>query len=176
MATTPPNNVAPRKTRRPVLPPHTAHAHAFAAISSPGENRSSSSLYFPLPTPPAPLRSFTLTQNGEPANDLDTSTQYPTTASSRRDPKPARRNSKENPKRDAADRLASLTPKDKPLANTKSSICSHQFEFASAAPYSANNTGSSGLSSSSGRSALGIAEIDWLVSCFLSLLIFESLV
>jgi hypothetical protein len=164
------NATAQKKSRRPVLSPHTAQAHAFATVPPPGGHKPNSTSYFPLPTPPAPLRRFAL-QNDDSSTNAEGSTLYPTSiASSKQDPVSVRINNAENAK-EVANRPASSTPthhdppKSPKTRQSQSSVSAHRFEFASAAPFSSNlHVGSSGLSSSSShsaRSALSIAEIDW---------------
>ncbi|CAE6483229.1 unnamed protein product [Rhizoctonia solani] len=159
-----PTSAASKKLRRPVLSSHVAHAHAFAAVPSPGAPKSAGSSYFPLPTPPAPLRTFAVYQNG----DTNASTSYPASVE---DPgQQARINThlgetlrEATPCTSSSSRVrqGSDAPPKSPLARPPST--SSQYQFASASFSRCTPTRSSGFSSSSStsaRSALSIAEID----------------
>ncbi|CAE6438444.1 hypothetical protein ACGC1H_006982 [Rhizoctonia solani] len=161
----PPPSAGPQKTRRPVLPSHVAHAHAFAAVPSPGAPKSASSSYFPLPNPPAPLRTFTLapseTNAGAPA-----STSYSKSTRDRAQPAQITLNSGEKlqevtnaPKSNAARQKADGSKS--PFAPTPSKGSPYQFAsapFATCTP--TRSSGFSSSSSTSARSMLSIAEID----------------
>ncbi|KAH7339759.1 hypothetical protein B0J17DRAFT_656649 [Rhizoctonia solani] len=161
-------SAGPKKSRRPVLAPHVAHAHAFAAVPSPGAPKSAGSSYFPLPTPPAPLRTFTIYQNGDPNISIDASTSYPTNVENPGQEVRINTNSGEK-LREATNYPSSLNgvrqgsdaPPKSPFSRTPST--SSQYQFASASFAKCTPTRSSGFSSSSSasaRSALSIAEID----------------
>ncbi|CAE6526632.1 unnamed protein product [Rhizoctonia solani] len=153
----PPPSAGPQKSRRPVLPSHVAHAHAFAAVPSPGAPKSASPSYFSLPNPPAPLRAFTLA----PSETHAASTSYPKSA---RQPARITANSGEklqevtNAPRSNAPRQKHNGPPKSPCAPTPP-----HYQFASAPFSTCTPTRSSGISSSSStsaRSMLSIAEID----------------
>ncbi|CAE6366606.1 unnamed protein product [Rhizoctonia solani] len=153
----PPPSAGPQKSRRPVLPSHVAHAHAFAAVPSPGAPKSASPSYFSLPNPPAPLRAFTLA----PSETHAASTSYPKSV---RNPAQITANSGEklqevtNAPRSNAPRQKHNGPPKSPCAPTPP-----HYQFASAPFSTCTPTRSSGISSSSStsaRSMLSIAEID----------------
>ncbi|QRV79147.1 hypothetical protein RhiJN_07162 [Ceratobasidium sp. AG-Ba] len=178
------SSAAPRKPSakpRPVLSSHVAHAHAFAAVPTPGNPASarSTTSYFPLPTPPAPLRSFTLPQNdsAKMTDGGDTNT-YPTSvaSTSQRDAlvrasekrvKEARTtvSAPEHVERKSA-RRSSRAADSSSKAHTHSSASISgmgAFQFATAAPFGINAGSNSYIPSPgvhSARSALSIAEID----------------
>ncbi|CAE6511172.1 unnamed protein product [Rhizoctonia solani] len=160
----PPPPAGQQKSRRPVLSPHVAHAHAFAAVPSPGAPKSAGSSYFPLPNPPAPLRTFTLAQND--AGALDANTSYPTSGE---DPAQharisvisGKKSQEANSTSPNAPRQAPDASPKSPTARTPSSGSRHQF---APAPFSVSTPnrswGFSSSSSASAKSALSIAEID----------------
>ncbi|KAG8756009.1 hypothetical protein FRC12_010715 [Ceratobasidium sp. 428] len=170
-----------KKSHRPVLSSHIAHAHAFGTVPTPGNPSSAkgSTSYFPLPTPPAPLRSFTVPQNAESTRgtDEDTTT-YPTSISSSHQDTSSVRAAEGRTKqaRSATSPAAGLEQKaprrssraagssNKSRAQSGASISDvSTFQFASAAPFGINTANSPYVSSPGGhsaRSALSIAEID----------------
>ncbi|KAG9075377.1 hypothetical protein FS749_012967, partial [Ceratobasidium sp. UAMH 11750] len=164
----PDSSGVPKRSQRPVLPSHVAQAHAFAAVPTPGNPLvKTGNSYFVLPTPPAPLRAFTLPQSGDPAKGTEGTTSYPTSvASSLRDgpSQPAaekgatQARSADSPKR----RYPKATDSTKSYTHSSASISgTAPLQFATAAPFCANGSSpylSSG--SHSARSALSIAEID----------------
>ncbi|KAG8772195.1 hypothetical protein FRC12_003205 [Ceratobasidium sp. 428] len=172
---------AQKKSQRPVLSSHIAHAHAFGTVPTPGNPSSAKAptSYFPLPTPPAPLRSFTVPQNTESTRGTEgDTTTYPTSISSshrdtssaraaegrtkqaRSGPSPATGLEQKAPRRSS--RTADSSNKSRAQSSASISDVS-TFQFASAAPFGINCTGSPYVSSPGGhsaRSALSIAEID----------------
>ncbi|CAE6439145.1 unnamed protein product [Rhizoctonia solani] len=162
----PPPSAGPKRSRRPVLSPHVAHAHAFAAVPSPGAPKLATSSYFPLPTPPAPLRTFTLAQS-EANSSVPASTSYP--ASVRDQGRPAQidmhcgeklQELTNAPQSSATRRRIDVPPKS-PLAPTPPTGSNYQFasaQFSNCTP--TRSSGFSSSSSASARSMLSIAEID----------------
>ncbi|KAG8730757.1 hypothetical protein FRC11_005874, partial [Ceratobasidium sp. 423] len=160
----PPPPASPKKFRRPTLSPQVAHAHAFAAVPSPGAPKSAGSCYFPLPTPPAPLRSFALIQNDLGSLDADTS--YPTSAED--SAQQARINADSGAKLQETSSASSNAPQQapdarpkSPLARTPSPGSRYQIVPPPCSACTPNrSSGFSSSSSASARSALSIAEID----------------
>ncbi|CAE6416738.1 unnamed protein product [Rhizoctonia solani] len=156
----PPSGVdGQKKSRRPVLSPHVAHAHAFAVVPSPGGSKSASSSYFPLPAPPAPLRAFTLAQNDTSVGVEPSTTSYPTSIT---DPSAVSGGEKLKETTNMYSRRISI-PGDR-LCKSPSARSPSHYQLTSSVPFSeCTPNRSSALSSSSSasiRSALSIAEID----------------
>ncbi|KAF8608639.1 hypothetical protein BDV93DRAFT_541112 [Ceratobasidium sp. AG-I] len=172
-----PSSGVSKRPQRPVLPSHLAHAHAFAAIPTPGRQAApkSTTSYFALPTPPAPLRSFTLPSTTDSAEGTEgATTSYPTSLSSRRDGESGdlRRGCGENKARatskpealdqTVARRTSKADSKAQSHSQSSASVAGSS-QFASAVPHSTSRSGSPFISSPgahSARSALSIAEMD----------------
>ncbi|KAG8745220.1 hypothetical protein FRC10_008532 [Ceratobasidium sp. 414] len=160
-----------KKSQRPVLPSHVAHAHAFAVVPTPGNPSSAKtgSSYFLLSAPPAPLRAFTLLQAEMSTRGTEgDATTYPASvSSSQQDENSIVEKWAEQPRSaDAAPRRSSgaVEPSSKTYAHSSTSISgATPLQFATAAPFGVNDAGSPYMSSSgshSARSALSITEID----------------